>query len=225
MWDLILVAFCLASFFAVNLSNVLRFHMAPSKPEEPEVPWPSGFVVGIAALGTVVFFLDSLFYMLLGIFDSLFLKLTLLDAAPLSNLALKVAGALTMAAGYAIFIWSVLVRGRYATSWNMSPKHRLVDWGPYRYVRHPSYLGYFLMFIGFFFMWPNLITLIPLLGIPGYILVTNQEEEMLVKRFGESYLRYRRRVGRFFPKVRFWKQFSNIRIAPSTLIKEGCGHN
>jgi protein-S-isoprenylcysteine O-methyltransferase Ste14 len=203
MWDLILVAICLLSFFAVNLDNVLRFHMGTSKPEEPEVPWPSGFIVGLAAVGTVVFFLDSLFYMLIGIFDSLFLTLTLLDVAALSNFALKVAGALAMVAGYVIFIWSVLARGRYATSWNMSPKHRLVDWGPYRYVRHPSYLGYFLMFIGFFFMWPNFITLIPVAGIPGYILVTNQEEQMLVKRFGDSYVRYRCRVGRFIPRVRF----------------------
>jgi protein-S-isoprenylcysteine O-methyltransferase Ste14 len=110
-------------------------------------------------------------------------------------------GSFIMVLGYAIFIWSVLARGPIATSWQMRADHRVVDWGPYRYVRHPSYLGYFLMFIGFLFMWQNIIALLPLVAIPGYVLITHREDEMLAAKFGEKYLRYKKRVGGFLPKM------------------------
>jgi protein-S-isoprenylcysteine O-methyltransferase Ste14 len=117
------------------------------------------------------------------------------------NDLLELVGAPMMASGYAIFIWSVLARGQYATSWDMPEKQRLVDWGPYRYVRHSSYLGYFLMFVGFFIMSHNLSALIPFIAIPSYVLVTFREEEMLVKRFGEEYIQYKNRAGRFLPAL------------------------
>ena len=61
------------------------------------------------------------------------------------------------------------------------------------------------MFIGFFFMWPSLPALTPFVGIPGYILATGQEEEMLMRRFGDEYARYREKIGCFLPRVRFKK--------------------
>jgi protein-S-isoprenylcysteine O-methyltransferase Ste14 len=161
--------------------------------------------MGLVAIGTGTFFLESLLYLFLGTFNGPFSMLALVDVAVLNLVPLRLAGALLMTAGYAVFIWSVLARGRYATSWTMSAKHMLIDWGPYRYVRHPSYVGYFLMFIGFFFMWHNLLALIPLIGIPGYVMATNQEEDMLMKRFGQQYAEYRRRVGRFVPRMRLRK--------------------
>lgn len=203
MWDSVLVAVCLLLFFGVNLDNVLRYHAKGSLQEpEPEVPWPSGLVMGLVAAGTLMFFLESLLYLLLGLLDGQLSLLNLLDVRMLNIAPLPHLGAVLMTLGYVIFIWSVLARGRYATSWNMSTQQKLVDWGPYRYVRHPSYAGYFLMFIGFFFMWHNLLALIPFVGIPGYVLATNQEEEMLLKRFGNKYTLYRKRAGRFLPRLR-----------------------
>jgi len=111
-------------------------------------------------------------------------------------------GLLVMVLGYAIFIWSVIARGRYATSWQMPANHKLVDWGPYRYVRHPSYSGYFLLFIGFLLLWHNLLAIVPLIAIPGYALITHHEEEMLLTRFGDKYLTYRKNVGGFVPRMR-----------------------
>jgi protein-S-isoprenylcysteine O-methyltransferase Ste14 len=117
-------------------------------------------------------------------------------------------GLLVMVVGYVIFIWSVLVRGRYAVSWQMPANHKLVERGPYRYVRHPSYLGYFLMFVGLLLLWQDALALIPLVGIPGYVLITRREEEMLVARFGERYVQYQKNVGRFFPKMSLRKSSS-----------------
>jgi protein-S-isoprenylcysteine O-methyltransferase Ste14 len=150
----------------------------------------------------VLFFLDSILYVIFGFLSSQFSELALLDFSFLNVRVLEFAGGLVMMIGYSIFIWSVIARGRFATSWIMPRDHKLVDWGPYRYVRHPSYLGYFLMFLGFFFLWPNLLALIPIIAVPGYVLVTGQEESMLKKRFGDAYEQYARRVGRFLPRLR-----------------------
>jgi protein-S-isoprenylcysteine O-methyltransferase Ste14 len=112
--------------------------------------------------------------------------------------ALGVAG---FVIGSFLFAWSVLARGRYSVSWAMPIDQRLVTWGPYRYIRHPSYTGYFLMFIGLFLAWFNLLAVIPLLGIPGYVRISEREERMLVLRFGDAYLEYRKKTGRFFPRL------------------------
>jgi protein-S-isoprenylcysteine O-methyltransferase Ste14 len=105
-------------------------------------------------------------------------------------------------AGYSLFLWSVLERGHYAVSWEMSENHRLVTWGPYRYVRHPSYVAYFIMFFGLFFTLLNLFALVPLVAIPGYVSLTAYEEELLTKRFGNEYAEYQKMAGRFLPKTK-----------------------
>jgi len=56
------------------------------------------------------------------------------------------------------------------------------------------------MFIGLFIIWPSIVTLVPLAAVPGYILVTYQEEKLLEKRFGQEYVEYQKRTGRFLPK-------------------------
>jgi protein-S-isoprenylcysteine O-methyltransferase Ste14 len=115
---------------------------------------------------------------------------------------IQILGLLLTFFGYFLFVWSVVSRGRYAVSWGMSENHKLVTWGPYRYVRHPSYLGYFLMFLGFFLYWTNMFTLIPLVAIPGYYWVTFDEERLLTQRFGDEYAEYQKKTGRFIPKLR-----------------------
>lgn len=79
---------------------------------------------------------------------------------------------------------------------------RLVTSGPYRYVRHPQYVGYFFVFAGFFLLLLNLIALIPLLAILGEVRMANIEEEFLTEKFDGSYVDYRKATGKFFPKIR-----------------------
>lgn len=79
---------------------------------------------------------------------------------------------------------------------------RLVTSGPYRYVRHPQYVGYFFVFAGFFLLLLNWIALIPLLAILGEVRMANIEEEFLIKKFDGSYVDYRKATGKFFPKIR-----------------------
>jgi protein-S-isoprenylcysteine O-methyltransferase Ste14 len=106
-----------------------------------------------------------------------------------------------MALGFLLFIWSVVARGRYSLSWAMPRDHALVTWGPYRYIRHPSYMGYFLMFLSLPLIMLNPVALLPLTGIPGYLSVARREEELLIQRFGEEYRDYMDRTGGFLPRI------------------------
>ncbi len=76
----------------------------------------------------------------------------------------------------------------------------LVKDGIYRYIRHPQYLGIFLMMIGMLIQWPTIITLImfPVLVVTYYRLA-KREEEIMVKEFGDEYLEYRERTPAFIP--------------------------
>ena len=196
------VAACLVLFMGINLDNLLRYNPTRSATSSrPEIEKRIATPLLLTGIGTVAFFFESVLFVLIGYWVDLRMLLGSLDLGVMRSDPLESFGIFVMVLGYAIFIWSVLVRGRYATSWQMPKDHKLVDWGPYRYVRHPSYLAYFLMFLGFLFMWPNVLPLIPLIAIPGYILLTLREEEMLLAKFGEKYAQYQKDVGRYLPKL------------------------
>jgi protein-S-isoprenylcysteine O-methyltransferase Ste14 len=194
----------LGCFFSVNLYNILKVHKRKRGVKVyAEVERPVGFVVGLAAVGTIVYFLEVLAYLFLAFIGYIYV---MHDFSFHLNFPfifhIQIIGLVLTSIGYLLFIWSVVVRGRYAVSWEMPENQRLVTWGPYRCVRHPSYLGYFLMFFGLFFLWPNLFTLFPLAAIPGYFSLTFEEERLLVQRFRDEYVRYQRKTGRFVPKFR-----------------------
>jgi len=193
---------CIGCFFSVNLHNILKVHKRRSGVKTfAEVERPPGFIVGLAAVGTIVYFLEALSYPFL-VFTGLISMLCVFPfhfQVPFMS-HMQILGLVLTSFGYFLFIWSVVVRGQYAVSWEMPDDQRLVTWGPYRYVRHPSYLGYFLMFFGLFFLWPNLFTLFPLVAIPEYFRVTFEEERLLVERFGDEYVKYQKKTGRFIPR-------------------------
>lgn len=78
----------------------------------------------------------------------------------------------------------------------------LVTDGIYAYIRHPQYVGLFLIMLGWLVHWPTLLTLILfplLLGV--YIWLAVREEADLEAQFGAAYLRYKARTPRFFPRL------------------------
>jgi protein-S-isoprenylcysteine O-methyltransferase Ste14 len=80
-------------------------------------------------------------------------------------------------------------------------EHRLVTSGPYRWVRHPLYTVGSSLFLSFGLMADNWF--IALLGVLAFIAVairTPKEEANLIAKFGDDYLEYMKRTGRFLPK-------------------------
>ena len=78
----------------------------------------------------------------------------------------------------------------------------LITSGIYEKVRHPQYLGIFIVMTGFLIQWPTLITLImyPFLVVSYYNLAKREESDILQIQ-GEKYIEYMRKTPMFFPKI------------------------
>ena len=76
----------------------------------------------------------------------------------------------------------------------------LVTTGVYAYIRHPQYIGMWLITVGLLIQWPTLITLImwPILMF-AYYKLSMSEEKGLKEKFGEEFERYKASVPAFFP--------------------------
>jgi protein-S-isoprenylcysteine O-methyltransferase Ste14 len=94
-----------------------------------------------------------------------------------------------------------------AAAWRILYKaqqtHTLATTGPYAYVRHPQYIGFILIMIGFLLQWPTLLTLVmfPILVLM-YVRLAHREEREIQAEFGEVYTRYAVNTPKFFPHLR-----------------------
>jgi protein-S-isoprenylcysteine O-methyltransferase Ste14 len=88
--------------------------------------------------------------------------------------------------------------------WDATEK--LVVVGPYRHVRNPMISGIFFILLGEVLMFgsvPLLVWfLVFVLGNATYIPLS--EERGLARRFGEEYIRYKRHMPRWIPRLRPW---------------------
>ncbi len=73
--------------------------------------------------------------------------------------------------------------------------------GPYARIRHPQYVGFVLIMIGFLFQWPTLLTLgmFPVL-IWMYARLARSEEVEVRREFGGRYDLYAQTVPAFLPR-------------------------
>lgn len=114
-------------------------------------------------------------------------------------------GVLLGGMGLVVRMWSVLtLRERYTRTLLTHDQHAVERSGPYRWVRHPGYLGSLLCLNGLAMASGNLVTLLASLLITflAYAYRIRVEDEMLVQAFGETYAAYRRDVGALIPFLR-----------------------
>ncbi len=107
-------------------------------------------------------------------------------------------------AGIAVRWWSIIVLGRFFTvDVQIARDHELVDHGPFRVVRHPSYTGVLLAFVGFGLALGNwaamLVLLLPI--FVAFVERMNVEEQALTAALGERYVNYMQRTKRLVPGV------------------------
>ena len=73
----------------------------------------------------------------------------------------------------------------------------LVDSGIYSVVRHPLYLGWLLMYVALIFFSQHWLTaIVGILGMVCVYLISRQEDQHLIEKFGDDYKRYMQRVPR-----------------------------
>ena len=112
-------------------------------------------------------------------------------------------GVVLYAGGGALRIWPVFVLGRrFSGLVAIQPEHKLVTSGPYRYLRHPSYLGLLVYVLGWglaFRSWAG-VALAGLL-LPPLLARIAAEERLLQSQFGAEYDAYRARTSRMIPGI------------------------
>ena len=113
-------------------------------------------------------------------------------------------GAACIALGLAIRWWAILTLRHYFTvTVAIRADHQLVDWGPYRYVRHPSYSGAFVALFGLGLGsggWlPAVVVTAPIVwAVMRRIQV---EEAALAQALGPAYLAWCARTPRLLPRL------------------------
>ena len=114
------------------------------------------------------------------------------------------AGLALMCAGIALRQWAVAVLGRFFTiEVRVQSEHAVVEGGPYRWVRHPSYTGLLLTFLGIGLALGNWGSLAAAAVVPtvGLVYRIHFEEQELLEGLGEPYRRFAEGRARLFPGI------------------------
>ena len=102
---------------------------------------------------------------------------------------------------------AVVVLGLVLMGWGWRHVYRaggaLVTGGPYRWVRHPQYVGFVLVMVGFLIQWPTLITLLmfPIL-VAAYVKLAAMEDDFLARAHGSNFRSFAEAVPGWLPRLR-----------------------
>ena len=144
-----------------------------------------GIVSGVAGIGTLVAIL--LFR----------------DQVPVARGLSRIVGFSGLYAGMALFLWGAAhLRGGIAGL--VAPRLAgLVTAGPFRFVRHPTYLAMSVAMVGASIATRSVVGLavVALVFLPAEIHRARLEERALRQRFGERWQEYASEVGFFVPGV------------------------
>ena len=109
-----------------------------------------------------------------------------------------------MGLGIALRATAIAQLGRFRTP-NVAvlADHRIVERGLYRHIRHPSYPGALLAFLGFSLALANWLSLVVIMGIllPIYLNRLHEEEAALAAAFGADCQAYCQRTKHLLPCV------------------------
>jgi protein-S-isoprenylcysteine O-methyltransferase len=107
-----------------------------------------------------------------------------------------------MILGLMLRTWSIYTLGNYFTMHlAIQKEHKIIRKGPYKYLRHPSYIGAFLTYWGttiFLHSWFSLIVAAIILSI-AWLRRMHYEEKLLIEKFGEEYKSYCKTAKRAIP--------------------------
>jgi protein-S-isoprenylcysteine O-methyltransferase Ste14 len=114
------------------------------------------------------------------------------------------AGVVLFVAGLILRWWAIITLGRFFTvDVTIEKDHELVERGPFRIVRHPSYTGVLLAFVGFALSlrnWAALLVVLLPIGA-AFIHRMNVEEDALSGALGPRYANYMKRTKRLVPFI------------------------
>jgi len=113
-------------------------------------------------------------------------------------------GAILFIAGAVLTVWSYSLLGRQLSEHvRVLPDHEVIEKGPYRYVRHPGYLGQIVTFIGLGLVLQSWLALLVILIVHGSLLAyrIHIEESFMIAEVGFPYENYVKRTRRLVPFI------------------------
>jgi protein-S-isoprenylcysteine O-methyltransferase Ste14 len=165
---------------------------------------PSGvYLAFMVAMAFEMFGIPMSMYILSWVFgrsipDGIFWGHTLYSYIGLTGMYI---GTLLILTGIALVVlgWNVV----YKRYWRKDPgKGELVTESIYRYIRHPQYTGFLMITFGMLLDWATLPMLImwPVMALL-YTRLAKKEEGDMTAEFGQQYVDYMGRTGRFLPRL------------------------
>ena len=125
---------------------------------------------------------------------------------------------ITTVTGFVLYIiaarirfWGVTTLGRqwavHVVGNNKIAKSRLLQIGPYKYIRHPIYLGIMLDELTLPLIAGTYLSLICvlLINIPLLLIRLISEEKVSCQKFDDEYVKYKEKTGMIFPKSNQWQ--------------------
>ena len=117
---------------------------------------------------------------------------------------LATASVILFVTGIILRWWAIITLGRFfSVDVTIEKDHELVEQGPFRIVRHPSYTGVLLAFLGLALSlrnWAALVIMLVPIGA-AFIHRMNVEEDALSRALGSRYAEYIKRTKRLVPFV------------------------
>lgn len=113
-------------------------------------------------------------------------------------------GMVLVVAGLMIRVHSILTLKQFFTySVAKVEDQKIIENGLYKFIRHPGYLGQWVIFIGISISTSNWLSVLAML-IPitiGYIYRIQVEERFMAEQMGADYLNYQVRTKRIIPRL------------------------
>ncbi len=119
--------------------------------------------------------------------------------------AVRILGAGLMLAGLLLCWWVNASLGRnFSGTLALRADHKLIQHGPYRWVRHPMYASFLVFMAGMLLLTANWFVGVLPIAIVLFVMInrTPKEEAMMLERFGDEYRNVMLRTGRFLPRLR-----------------------
>ena len=194
----------------INSLIFIIFAFSFAKPKSPR-DWRSfgAFSAFIVALFTEMYGFPLTIYLLSGWLQSRFPKLTLTshDAGHLWWTLLGMKGdphsnPLHLLSNIFILGGLILLVAAWQVLYKAQRSHTLAVTGPYGVIRHPQYVAFIVIMLGFLLQWPTILTLVmfPILVVM-YIRLARHEEREAAAEFGEQYIAYAARTPGFFLRL------------------------
>lgn len=148
-----------------------------------------GMLLFALQVGVLMFEEDEALSLVPAVFPFQFPRST----TPRFPLGWRYAGFLIFCVGVVVRLYSIYLLGEAFTfNLQVSKDQPLVQHGTYRYLRHPSYTGLLVMFIGLCLLGSNDVLILFVIGfviaLVGHRIPS--EEAMLLEHFGEKYKRF-----------------------------------